>query len=470
MSFSNLEILKEVAKRNARKSLISFTKYTFPQYEVNWHHERIAEALEAVERGEIDRLMISVPPRHGKSELSSIRFPAWFLGKNPHKRIISASYSGDLTSGFGKKAKNIVASPQFNDLFNVGISRSTSSKSQWDLDNEEGGYFGTGVGGAATGKGAHIFIIDDPIKNRQEANSETIRNNVWDWYTSTAYTRLEKGGAIVIIMTRWHEDDLVGRLLEEQKKGGEFADNWTVINLPALDDDGTPLWEGKYNARALNRIKQNIGSYDFEALYQGRPTPLGGGLIKDKWWRTYTVLPPRFDIVIQTLDTAQKTKELNDFSVIATWGKYENKLYLLNITRGKWEMPDLERMAIAEYMKWKPAKVLIEDKSSGTALIQNLRRNHSIPIVAVDVNTDKVTRVQEIVGFIESGYCYLPEYAEWLADFLLEHGRFPNGAHDDQVDTTSMAVKELMGFNGNGMAILDMMREMANAMEEKTVQ
>lgn len=455
MSFSNIEILKEVAKRNAKKSLLSFTKYTFPTYEIADHHEQIADTLEAVERGEIDRVLISVPPRHGKSELCSIRFPAWYLGRNKNHRIIAASYSAKLAENFGKKARNIVSTKEYKCIFDLELSKDSASKTEWDLLECNGGYFGTGVGGAATGKGANILLIDDPIKNRQDANSKTIRDGIWDWYTSTAYTRLEKGGAIVIIMTRWHEDDLVGRLLEEQKKGGEFAENWTVINLPALSENDEPLWENKYNAKALKRIRENIGSFDFEALYQGRPTPLGGGIIKNSWWKYYKELPPKFDIIVQTLDTAQKTKELNDYSVIATWGKYENKLYLINITRGKWEMPDLERMAIAEYNRFKPSKVLIEDKSSGTALIQNLRRNHSMPIVAVQVSVDKVTRVQEVVGFIESGYCHLPEQAEWLSEFLLEHGRFPNGGHDDQCDTTSMAIKELMGFNGNTMAILE---------------
>lgn len=458
--YSKIDVIKEIARRKAFNTLLGFTKYTFPQYEIAEHHRTIASALERVERGEIDRLMITVPPRHGKSELASIRFPAWYLGRNPNKRIISASYSGDLTRDFGNKARNIVSSQEYKTIFGMSISKKSSAKNEWDLDNEKGGYYGTGVGGAATGKGAHLFLIDDPLKNRQDANSDTIRKNIFEWYTSTAYTRLEKGGAIVIIMTRWHEDDLVGRLLEEQKKGGEFSENWTLIHLPALSDDGKALWSGKYNERALNRIKENIGSFDFEALYQGRPTPLGGSIIKTSWWKTYTVVPPKFDMIIQTADTAQKTAELNDYSVIGTWGKFDNKIYLLSITRGKWEMPELERMAIAEYNKWKPSKVLIEDKASGTALIQNLRRNYSMPITAVQVSSDKVTRVQEIVGFIESGYVYIPEHAEWVSDYILELSRFPSGAHDDQVDVTSMAIKELMGFNGGGTAIIDFMRMM----------
>lgn len=455
MNFNNLDVLKEVARRNAKNHLIDFTKYTYLNYQAAPHHNLLADALEQIEDRTIDRLIVSMPPRHGKSELCSIRFPAWYLGRNKSHRIIASSYSSTLAENFGKKARNIVLSKEYKSIFDLGLSKDSASKTEWDLLDNSGGYFGTGVGGAATGKGADILLIDDPIKNRQDANSKTIRDNIWDWYTSTAYTRLEKDGAIIIIMTRWHEDDLVGRLLEEQKKGGEFAENWTVINMPALDIDNKPLWGEKYNYNALQRIKKNIGSFDFEALYQGRPTPLGGGIIKDAWWKYYKELPPKFDIIVQTLDTAQKTKELNDYSVIATWGKYENKLYLINITRGKWEMPDLERMAIAEYNRFKPSKVLIEDKSSGTALIQNLRRNHSMPIVAVQVSVDKVTRVQEVVGFIESGYCHLPEQAEWLSEFLLEHGRFPNGGHDDQCDTTSMAIKELMGFNGNTMAILE---------------
>ena len=458
--YSNAELLQEIARRNAKKSLLSFTKYTFSNYEIAPHHQKIANALEQIERGEIDRLIITVPPRHGKSELASIRFPAWYLGRNQNKRIIAATYSADLSRDFGKKARNVVTSEEFKNIFDIGISKSSKAKNEWDLDNDTGGYFATGVGGAATGKGAHILLIDDPIKNRAEANSQTIRQAIWDWYTSTAYTRLEKNGAVVIVMTRWHEDDLVGRLLEEQKNGGEFAENWTIVHLPALDENDLALWENKYTTETLKRIKKNIGTFDFESLYQGRPTPLGGGIIKNEWWKYYSEQPPKYDIIIQTLDTAQKTKELNDYSVIATWGKYDNKLYLINITRGKWEMPDLERMAISEYEKWKPSKVLIEDKSSGTALIQNLRRNKSIPIIAVQVSTDKITRVQEVVAFIESGYVHLPNSSDFMADFLIEHSSFPNGKHDDQVDTTSMAIKELLGFNNDTLGMLDYYKSM----------
>jgi len=458
--FSNAEVLQEIARRNAKKSLLSFTKYTFPTYEIAPHHTKIATALEQIERGEIDRLIITVPPRHGKSELASIRFPAWYLGRNPRNRIIAATYSADLSRDFGKKARNVVTSEEFQNVFEIGISKSSKAKNEWDLDNDTGGYFATGVGGAATGKGAHVLLIDDPIKNRAEANSDTIRQSIWDWYTSTAYTRLEKNGAVVLVMTRWHSDDLVGRLLEEQKNGGEFAENWTVVHLPALNEGDVALWDNKYSSDTLKRIKKNIGTFDFESLYQGRPTPLGGGIIKTEWWKYYIEQPPSYDIIIQTLDTAQKTKELNDFSVIATWGKSENKLYLINITRGKWEMPDLERMAISEYEKWKPSKVLIEDKSSGTALIQNLRRNKSLPIVAVQVSTDKVTRVQEVVAFVESGYVHLPNSSDFMADFLTEHASFPNAKHDDQVDTTAMAIKELMGFNNDTTAIIDYYKSM----------
>jgi len=459
-SFSNADVLQEIARRNAQRSLLAFTKFTFSQYEIAPHHTIISNALESIESGEIDRLIITVPPRHGKSELASIRFPAWYLGRNSRNRIIAATYSADLSRDFGKKARNVVSSNEFKDIFNIGISKSSASKNEWDLDNDVGGYYSTGVGGAATGKGAHVILIDDPIKNRAEANSETIRQAIWDWYTSTAYTRLEKGGAVVVIMTRWHDDDLIGRLLEEQRKGGEFGENWTVVHLPALDELDNALWDNKYSTSALKRIKKNIGTFDFEALYQGRPTPLGGGIIKTEWWRYYEEQPPKYDLIIQTLDTAQKTKEINDYSVIATWGKYENKIYLINITRGKWEMPDLERMAISEYEKLKPSKVLIEDKSSGTALIQNLRRNRSIPIVAIQVSNDKVTRVQEIVAFIESGYCHLPNNSDFMADFLTEHAAFPNAKHDDQVDTTAMAIKELMGFNRGNTAILDYYKSM----------
>jgi len=277
------EMLK---RRVARKSLLDFTEYTNSAYEAAAHHKLIADKLEAVERGEITRLMITMPPRHGKSELASRRFPAWFLGRNTNKQIIAASYNSDLASDFGREVRNIVASPEFSRLFKTELSSDSKAANRWHTD-AGGMYVAAGVGTAITGRGADILLIDDPFKDRQEADSEVTRQRVWDWYTSTAYTRLMPGGAIIVINTRWHDDDLSGRLLAEQEKGG---DKWDLLSLPAISE-GKPLWPEWYPLERLEQIRSVLPARDWNALYQQDPIPDDGDYFKAAWFGEYEELP-----------------------------------------------------------------------------------------------------------------------------------------------------------------------------------
>ncbi len=276
----------EAARRElARRHLIDFTQYTNPLYRPAAHHRRICDRLEAIERGEIDRLMIFMPPRHGKSELASKRFPAWCLGREPKRQIIGASYNSDLATDFGRNVRNIVAEREFAEVF-PEVSLAPDSRAANRLNTNHGGaYVAAGVGTAVTGRGADIALIDDPFKDREEADSERRRDLVWDWYRSTLFTRLTPGGAIVLIQTRWHEDDLAGRLLAHD------GAQWEVLELPAIDAAGEALWPKWYDLPTLERIRRTIGPREWSALYQQRPAPDEGTYFQRGWFKSWTVLP-----------------------------------------------------------------------------------------------------------------------------------------------------------------------------------
>jgi predicted phage terminase large subunit-like protein len=271
----------------ARASLIKFTEYTFPQYRAAEHHRLIAEKLEAVERGEIDRLMVFMPPRHGKSELATKRFPAYALGRDPTRQVIQASYNSDLATDFGRQVRNIVNTNRYQNVFSTELASDSKAANRWNTSGG-GAYVAAGVGTAVTGRGANIFIIDDPLKDREEADSETRRETIWNWYTSTAYTRLMKGGSIILIQTRWHEDDLAGRLLEAEAKGG---DKWEKLILPARMSDGTALWPEEFPIESIERIEKAIGPRDFSALYQQEPSPDEGTFFQRDWFNRH-IEPP----------------------------------------------------------------------------------------------------------------------------------------------------------------------------------
>lgn len=373
-----------------------------------------------------------MPPRHGKSLLCSRMFPAWYLGRNPHHRIIAASYAQALANDFGRAVRNTIADDRYQSVFTGSRLASDSSAIQkFDLD-AGGGYFAAGVGGPITGKGGDLIIVDDPVANREAAQSQLQRESLWTWFTTVLDTRRAPNAKMLLIMTRWHDDDLAGRIMKLE------SEKWKVLSLPAINDKGEALWPEAYPISDLLDRKQKMGR-DFEALYQQNPMPLKGALFKRHWWKSYATAPATFKRIVQFMDCAQKVGVSNDYSVCATWGETDAGYYLLDVWRHKVEAPDLERATKSNYEKWKPNALVIEDKSSGSSLIQALRQKTRIPVIAYDPKArDKIVRASAATPLVESGRCHLPDSAPWLEDFLIEHERFPASSHDDQVDTTSM--------------------------------
>ena len=425
----------------ARGDLACYAMALWPRFELAAHHRLIVDRLEAVERGDIRRLMIFMPPRHGKSLLGSQMFPAWYLGCHPDRSIITASYSQDLADDFGRQVRNLVSDPIHRAIF-PECRLADDATSMRRFGTTAGGlYYAVGRGGAITGRGADLLLIDDPLKNFEEARSEPNRRGLHEWYTSVARTRLQPGGAIILICTRWHEDDLSGRLLRES--GDE---NWHVLSLPAIaevDESfrcvGEALWKEKYPLVALEEIRREVGGPTWASLYQQRPAAAEGAIFKREWLRYYREQPVCKRIV-QSWDTAFKTGLENDYSVCTTWGVAENGYYLLWFWRGRVDFPDLKRLAVSLAQEWKPSAILVEDKASGQSLIQELRYQSPLPIIPVKADSDKLARAQAVTPLFEAGKIHLPESAPGLADYVDELAAFPTGIHDDAVDSTTQAL------------------------------
>jgi predicted phage terminase large subunit-like protein len=457
---------KDLYKQILRKDLSAFVKKCFntlntgQEYIHNWHIDLICEYLTAVEKGEIKRLNINIQPRFMKSDICSVAFPAWYLGKNPEKKIINCSYSASLSQQLHNKSRRIVATDWYRYCFpefNINNAKTHTKDTQSEFQTTKNGFrVATSTGGSITGKGADILMIDDGM-NPQEAFSETKRQSALDWFSQTFFSRLNnaKTGTIVNIQQRLHEDDFTGY----------FCDTgWENLIIPTQFDrpkiysfgnfkkevkTGEYLHEERFGKEEIESTLKDIGSYAFAGQYMQEPAPLGGGIFKDNWWKYYKVLPI-FEYRQIFVDTAQKIKEENDYTVFQCWGKIKDgKGYLIDQIRGKWEAPELERQAVAFWNKHKNRdtgslrNMVVEDKSSGTGLIQTIKRKHRIPIGEIKPDKDKLTRAMGVVGYIESGYIYLPSDAPWLSDYLHEFSLFPNGSHDDQVDPTVYAIDSM---------------------------
>lgn len=400
------------------------------------------------------RIIVQMPPRHGKSEHVSRYFSAWYLGMNPQHRIILSSYEATFARSWGRRSKEVLKNwgPE---LFGVSVKGDTSAANDWEIEGGDGGMLTAGIGGPITGRGADLFIVDDPVKNAQDAASEAIRERNWDWWRSTARTRFEPDAVAVIIMTRWHDDDLVGRILAEDE------DEWDVLSLPALAEAGDPLgreigqplWPRRFPVPALEQLKASLGSYYWSALYQQRPTPEEGGIFKRSWWQRYSHMPKEARIGGIFVDNAHSLKTTADYSVVATVRTDGTRLFWENVLRGRWEFPELERIILAAREESK-LPVYIEDTPGAAALIQSLRK--LMPVVPIQLEgKDKVTWAHATAPYVEAGLCFVPYQASWLDEWLDEHAAFPNGAHDDQVDTTTKAIARLarLGFGDVPAAI-----------------
>ena len=460
-------------KQLARLVPGGFAKYYSRGASMNPPHlQLIDQKLMAVAAGQINRLAVLMPPRHGKSERISRTFPAWFLGNWPDKRVILSSYEADFAADWGRKARDLLLQ-HGPALWGVRVAAGASAANRWTLDGHAGGMVTAGVGGPITGKGADLFIIDDPVKNAEEASSEVYREKAWEWYRSTAYTRLEPGGAIVLIQTRWHEDDLAGRILREAAGGGE---KWEVINLPAFaerDDPlgraiDEPLWPERFDTPALTAIKQTLGGYLFAAMYQGRPTPEGGGLFRKDWLRYYDVeaegwsrLSPtdRRPIASMmrfcTVDLACSTKTTADYTAIATWAStYDGYLLLLDLDRRRLEGPQILPAIQTALDKWEAGFVGIESGGFQLSLVQAAWAA-GMPARELKPDKDKVSRAIPATARMEAGRVLLPRGAPWLPDFEGEILSFPGGAHDECVDVLSYAVeaaRQYQAMDSRGIA------------------
>lgn len=430
-------------------------------YMPNWHIEMIAAALEDCRLGKIRRLIINVPPRSLKSHCASVAFPAFLLGHNPSAQILCVSYGQDLADKHALDTRNLMASQIYQDLFATRISRSKQAVNEFTTTR--GGFrLATSVGGVLTGRGADFIIIDDPLKP-EEALSDTQRKSTNDWYDHTLLSRLndKRTGCIILIMQRLHEDDLVGHVLERP--------GWTVLRFPAISEVeeehriqtpfgrartyirhiGAALHPEREPLETLRELRETIGEYNFAGQYQQAPAPLEGGMIKMSWFKTYkdAELPEPFEYVFQSWDTANKVTELTDYSVCTTWGVSKGRLYLLYVFRKRLEYLELKRAARTQAETFSARTVLIEDKASGTQLIQELIREGFHPVTRYSTTMDKIMRMHSVTGMIENGLVYLPEKAEWLAEYMHELTTFPNGKFDDQVDSTSQALDWVRGRN-----------------------
>lgn len=486
LSGSGAALLQMAKLENARRSLIPFTTYTFPGYRVNWHHRLIAKKLEELYRGDIRRLIITTPPRHGKSELMSRRFPAWALGQDPDEQVIACSYNADTASDFNRDVQRIIVTPAYKRLFpgtllsernvvTVAQSRYLRNSKVFECAGSRGGYRSSGVGGGITGQGATIGLIDDPIKNHEEAFSSTYREKLWNWYVSTFLTRGEgkfaRGGdvRIAVTVTRWHEDDLVGRLLERIVEDSD--EEWHVVDLPAILNrepsegdprkEGEALWPEKYTARKLLSLKKSVGPQTWNSLYQQSPAAAEGGMFKRKWWGSFEWDKlPRLATVWTSWDLSVKgasadKKKKRSFNVGLVMGKAGGKTYILDCVRFQGEFTEqIVRFKVLS-AKWPQAMAhVVEAKANGPALISMLRE-HIPGIIPWDPDTrakrpgekirmgtsGKEARASAVTPTCASGAVSLPKDAPWRQSFEDELASFPAGKYDDQVDAFTQGLQ-----------------------------
>ena len=442
-----LRLQQLVLQEEARGDFIKFCKYVWPEMLIGEHHRIIAAALDRVVSGECKRLMIAMPPRHGKSQMASYLFPAYLMGRKSDSKLIVGSHTAELAQRFGRMIRNLVDDGNYSDLFpDMRLSADSKAAGRWGT-NKGGEAFFIGKGGAMTGRGGDVVILDD-ILDEQDALSDTAMENTFEWYTSGPRQRLQPNGAIIIVNTRWRTDDLSGRLLRQQSN--LKADQWEILEFPAILPSGNPLWPDFWKIEELEQVKLAIGMGKWNAQWQQQPTRDDGAILRREWWRKWKKpYVPECEYIIQSYDTAYSKKESADYSVITTWGVFYPSadegaaLILLNVKRGRWDFPELKRIAKSEYDYWKPDSVLIEAKASGISLQQELRRKN-IPVFMYSPggrrkNQDKVSRANAVAPLLESGMIWYPENEEWADELVEECAEFPNGSHDDQVDSTVMA-------------------------------
>ena len=443
-----LERAKDISQAEAsQQDFMEYTKTVWPEFINGRHHKIMAEKFNRIANGELKRLIVNMPPRHTKSEFGSYLLPSWLMGKNPRLKIMQTTHTAELAFRFGRKVRNLMNSTEYTSLFpGVELRADSQAAGRWET-SKGGEYFAAGVGGAVTGRGADLLIIDDP-HSEQDALSPTALEHAYEWYTSGPRQRLQPGGAIVIIMTRWADNDLTGKLLKQQGRD-ILADKWEVVEFPALmPESEEPLWPEFWKKEDLLSVKGSLSVGKWEAQWQQNPTGDMAAILKREWWNMWEKddIPP-LEYVMQSYDTAYSKKETSDFSAITTWGVFYPKeggppnIILCDAKRGRWDFPDLRRRALEEYKYWEAECVLIEAKASGMPLTQELR-NMGIPVMNYTPSrgNDKFTRVNSIAPLFESGLVWSPD-TRWAEEVIEECAAFPAGEHDDYVDTVTQALR-----------------------------
>jgi len=445
-------------QQNVKNDFMSFVNYVWPSFIHGRHHQIMANAFERVARGELKRLIINMPPRHTKSEFASYLLPAWFLGQYPDKQIIQTAHTTELAVGFGRKVRNLVDSDRYREIFpDVGLRADSKAAGRWNT-NHNGVYFSIGVGGAVTGRGADLFIIDDAHSEQEatlaESNPE-IYDKTFEWYTSGPRQRLQPGGAIVIVMTRWSKKDLTGQIL---KASAQRADeNWEVIEFPAILPSGKPLWPQFWSINELETLRATLPSGKWMAQYQQQPTSDAAAIIKREWWQVWEEdTPPSCEFVIQSWDTAFLKTERSDYSACTTWGVFYQEddtgvmranIILLDSFKRRMEFPELKQKAYEMYSEWEPDSLIIEAKASGAPLVFELRAM-GIPVqeFTPSKGNDKIARLNACTDMFASGMVWAPN-THWAEELIDEVASFPSGEHDDLVDSLSQA---MMRFRKGG--------------------
>ncbi len=457
------ELESRLQRERARDDLIAFCQYMEPNYKVGKHHRILADKLMELERGDDDRACINMPPRHGKSELTSKYFPAWFIGRNPTKKIMMVSHTTDLAVDFGRKVRNLIDDTKFQEIFpDITLSADSKSAGRWDT-NRGGTYYAAGVGSSLAGRGADMLIIDDPHSEQDILNGNfEVFDKAYQWFTFGARTRLMPGGRCAVVATRWHLDDLTGRLVRDMTQN-ENADQYSVIEVPAIMEitqaDGTvkekALWPEFFDLEALHRTRASMPVFQWNAQYQQNPTAEGAAVVKREWWRKWKEEnPPAVDYIIMSLDTATEEKQRADYTALTVWGvffnenEHMNHIILLEAIRRRVEFPELKKLAVEQYKTWEPDAFIVEKKNSGVALYQELRRTGVVlqEYMPHRGSGNKFARLQSVADIISSGVVWVPE-TRWAEELVEEIASFPVGSHDDLTDATVIA---MMRFRQGG--------------------
>ena len=444
--------------------LIAFCRHMQPDYIVGAHHRKLANMLMAIERGEKDRICVNIPPRHGKSQLVSIMFPAWFLGRNPNKKVMMVSHTTDLAVDFGRKVRNLIATDKYREIFpTVSLAQDSKSAGRWNT-NAGGEYYACGIGSALAGRGADLLLVDDPHSEQDVINGNfEVFDKAYEWFTFGARTRLMPKGRVAIIQTRWHMDDLTGRVTKDMAQN-ERSDQYEIVEFPAIidtEDKKTgspvqkPLWPEFFDMEALLRTKASMPVFQWNAQYQQQPTAEEAAIVKREWWSEWTgEAPPSCEYIIMSLDAAAEKHNRADYTALTTWGVFMNEEYnayhiiLLNSIKQRLEFPELKELAMEEYRDWEPDAFIVEKKSAGTALYQEMRRM-GLPVQEYTPHRgsgDKLARLNSVADIVASGMVWMPQ-TRWAEEVIEEIAGFPFMSHDDLVDSTVMA---LMRFRQGG--------------------